>query len=722
MNVLAGRCDRCVDHAVVTFRVEEMDCAHEVAILERRLGTVTGVASVDADVVARRLRVHFDAAATGPTSIAAAVADTGMRAWLLDASSRSADDARRTTFPRLLAIAALAFVLAALAWVADAPAWITRGLLATAIAAAAPGTASRALMALRGRRLDIHVLMIVAVTGAIVIDEWFEAAAVVVLFGVAQWLETRSLERARRAVREVFAIIPETAEVQAPEGVRLVSVREVAVGSRVLVRPGTRVPLDGTVLEGTSTVDHSTVTGEAVPVERQPGDEVYGGAINGDGSLILRVTREHDDTAVARILHLVEQAQARRAQVQTLVDRFARIYTPVVLALAVTVALVPPLVVGGLWSAWLHTALVLLVISCPCALVIATPVAVVSALAGAARRGLLLKGGAVLEQLARVSVVAFDKTGTLSERTLEVDRVTSAAGMEPDDVLALAASLEQQATHPIARAIVAHAEAQGIRLQTPAGVTVTPGGGVTGWLGERRVLAGSRRWLVEQGVDGVETPADVPLTVGVAVDGQLVGGVGLTDRPRAEARRSLQRLGRIVGSEVWMLSGDAEAPTRALAAAVGIDRWKADLLPSDKVAAVEALRARHGAVLMVGDGVNDGPALATADVGLAMGGGTDVAFEAADGALMQANLSLVPYAIALGRQTVLVVRTNVAIALALKLLVMVLAAAGMASLWLAVAADVGASLLVVAISLRLLRFTTSDVREHRIADAEALSL
>ncbi len=701
-------CTQCVLHAVATFRIDEMDCAHEVAILEHRLGRLDGIAALDADVLARRLRVHFDAATTDTARIAEAVAETGMRAWPVDGVSRTADDARRTTFPHLLAGAVVANLLAFAAWAAAAPPWTVRVLLLVAIAQALPGPLARAWQAVRGRRLDIHTLMVVAVLGALLIDEWFEAAAVVVLFGIAQWLETRSLERARRAVREVFAIVPEMAEVRGPGGLAVRSVRDVAPGTDVLVRPGSRVPLDGVVLEGTSMVDQSAITGESVPVERVPGDAVYAGSINGDGAIVVRVERPHDDTAVARILHLVEQAQSRRADVQTLVDRFAAVYTPVVLALAFAVAIVPPLVADVPWSGALHTALVLLVISCPCALVIATPVAVVSALSGAARRGLLLKGGNVLERLARVRAVAFDKTGTLTEGALEVADVVASPGTDTAELLRLAASLEQQVHHPIANAVVRHAGREGLTLGTPTGVTATPGGGVSGMLDGVRVDVGSLRWL--DSIGGRELPrADASgLSLGVLVDGRFVGGAVVRDRPRPEASRVVARLRGLTGGRVWMFSGDSERAAAALASAVGVGHWKATLLPHEKVAAVEALQGDAGNVLMIGDGVNDGPALATAHVGLAIGGGTDVAFEAADGALMQANLSLVPYAMALGRRTVSTIRLNVALALGLKLVVVGLAMMQLASLWLAVAADVGASLVVVAVSLRLLRFTIAD--------------
>lgn len=706
--MIGVQCDRCVHHAIATFRIDEMDCAHEVAILERRLGRLDGIAALDADVLARRLRVHFDAASTDAARIAEAVAETGMRAWPVDGATRTVEEAQRTTFPGLLTGAVAAGALALLAWSLGTPSWLHRSLLLATIGLALPGTLARAWKAIGGRRLDIHVLMVVAVVGALAIDEWFEAAAVVVLFGIAQWLETRSLERARRAVREVLTIVPEMAEVRGTDGTAVLAVRDVAPGTLVIVRPGSRVPLDGVVVEGQSTLDQSAITGESVPVERVPGETVFAGSVNGDGVLVVRTERPHDDTVVARMLHMVEQAQSRRAHAQTLVDRFAAIYTPVVLVFAVLAAIVSPLLTSVSWGSAVHTALVLLVISCPCALVIATPVAVVSALSAAARRGLLVKGGNVLERLANVRAVVFDKTGTLTEGVLDVARVDVVPGVDPTDLLRLVASVEQQVHHPVAAAVVRHAIDQGIALAAPAGVTVTPGGGVSGRVDGHQVQAGSLRWLGSQG--GVDLPSGdrTESSLGVLIDGRYAGGVLLHDRARPEAPRAMARLRALVGDRVWMLSGDTETAAAGLARSVGLERWQAGLLPHEKVTTVEGLQRDHGGVLMVGDGVNDGPALATAHVGLAMGGGTDVAFEAADGALMHQNLSLVPYAIALGRRTVTTIRINVVLALVLKLVVVVLAAMQLASLWLAVAADVGASLVVVAISLRLLRFTYAE--------------
>jgi Cd2+/Zn2+-exporting ATPase len=706
--VILRRCDQCVEHAETTFRIEDMCCAHEVAIIERRLGRLAGIAALDADVLGRRLKVHFDAATIDQGRIAEAVAETGMRAWPVDQGARTVEAARQTTFPALLAAAVVAAAAAGAAWAADAALWVQKALLLAAIVLALPGTALRASQAIRGRRLDIHVLMVVAVIGALLIDEWFEAAAVVVLFGIAQWLETRSLERARRAVREVFAIVPEMVEVREADGVAVKSVREVPVGAEMLVRAGSRVPLDGVVVEGASTVDQSAITGESMPVERAAGDAVFGGSINGDGALVVRTTREYDDSTVARILHLVEEAQARRARVQTLVDRFAAVYTPAVLVLAALAAVVPPLVWGVAWASAVHTALVLLVVSCPCALVIATPVAVVSALSGAARRGLLLKGGSVIERLAEVGGVAFDKTGTLSSGSLEVVGVEPEPGVARDELLRLVAALEQHVSHPVATAIQRHVQHAGIAVPPATGVVASPGGGVSGEAAGHRLAVGSLRWLAAQGGTGVPSPETSALSLGLLVDGRFAGGLRLHDRPRPEARRVVARLRALVDGRVWLLSGDGERPAAALAEEVGLGQWRAALLPHEKVTAIDEIQQAHGPVLMVGDGVNDGPALATAHVGLAMGGGTDVAVEAADGALMQPNLSLIPYALALGRRTVSTIRFNVAFAVALKLVVVILAAFQVASLWLAVAADVGASLVVVAVSLRLLRFTIVD--------------
>ncbi len=694
----APACRLCSDHRSEAFHVAEMCCASEVALLERRLSALDGVVSLDADVLSRRLNVHFDAATVSTGQIAEAVAQSGMRAWPITASTPPPVDGGAASWP--IAAAAISCAVAGVLYVAGVSDVAVRVALVVAMLLTAPSTLRRAWQAIGGRRLDIHVLMTVAVIGALAIDEWFEAATVLVLFGIAQALEARSLERARRAIADVLNVTPPTADLRADGSVRTVPVEQVAVGQIVTVRPGSRVPLDGVVAGGESAVDEAPVTGESEPVLKGVGATVFAGSVNGDGGLEVEVTRVSSDSTVARIVHLVERAHAGRARVQSTVDRFAAVYTPIVLALAVSMAVVPPLVAGASWAVWFERALVLLVVACPCALVIATPVAMVSALSAAARRGLLLKGGAVLERLAAVRAVAFDKTGTVSEGRLGIERVTPLSAMPEAQALQLAASLEAGIHHPLAEAIVAAAADRFLPMMAVEGLQHVAGRGATGRVDGRRVRIGRPEWLASQ----LPAATIVPdATAVLAVDDTPVLAIDARDQPRDSARPAVARL-RAVGMHLAILSGDHGPAVERTAAAVGIDEWHARLLPEEKAAAVAAL-GRHGPVMMIGDGINDGPALAAASVSLAVAdSGSAVAIEAADGALMHRDLALVPYAIALGRAALHTVRVNVALALALKALVIVAAGLGLASLWLAVLADVGASLLVVGLSLRLLSF------------------
>ena len=694
----APACPRCVDHRTATFHIAEMDCAHEVAILEKRLGTLDGVVALDADVLSRQLRVHFDGASLDSGRIAEAVAQTGMRAWPV--TTATAAPRIESGVPWLIVSAGAACVAAGALWFTGAPDLAIRALLLVAVALTAPATLRRAWQAIGGRRLDIHVLMTIAVTGALAIDEWFEAATVLVLFGVAQALEARSLARARRAISEVLTVTPPTADVRHGDVVRTVPVEQVGVGQSVSVRPGARIPLDGTVTDGESTVNQAPVTGESEPVLKVAGDTVYAGSVNGEGGLTFVVSRVSSDSTVARIVHLVERAHAARARVQSTVDRFATVYTPIVLALALAMAIVPPLLTGAPWLAWIQRALVLLVVACPCALVIATPVAMVSALSAAARRGLLLKGGAVLERLSRVRVVALDKTGTVSEGRLRLAGLTALSSMPVERALQLAAAVEAGVHHPLAEAIVAEAAARGLSLLPAGALQHAPGRGASATIDGHVVRIGRPAWIR----DALPTGRTVPDASAVlAVDDVPVLAFEAADHARESAGPAVGRLRRLV-DRLLLVSGDHEAAVARLAGTVGLSEWRAHLLPEEKAAVVGDL-AKVGPVLMVGDGINDGPALAAASVGLAVAdSGNAVAIEAADGALMHRDLALVPYAIALGRATLRTVRVNVVLALVLKLAVIVAAGVGLASLWLAVLADVGASLLVVALSLRLLSF------------------
>ncbi len=591
---------------------------------------------------------------------------------------------------------------------------------ALAIAAGGAHTARRAWTSVRGGSLDIYVLMLVAVAGAVALGEWSEGASVVFLFALAQLLESRAMERARGAIRALMDLAPQTALVRRSGFETVLPVEDVRVGDIVIVRPGEKIPLDGTVSAGASHVNQAPVTGESLPVEKEAGADVFGGTINGRGALEVAVTRLRGDSTIARIIHLVERAQAQRAPSQTFVDRFARVYTPAVLVLAAAIAVVPPLLSiavaapapeGGLWATWIYRSLVLLVISCPCALVISTPVSIVSALAAAARKGVLIKGGARLEQLADVRCVAFDKTGTLTTGRLHVTDVVAVHGADGRDVLSAAASIESRSEHPIGRAVVERARADGVGLRAVSQFEALPGRGAQGLVGALRVMVGSHRLFDEQQLCSAEmhAAAEVLATTGrstvmVAINGLPVGLIGVTDHVRETARDTVSLLRAMGVAHVVLLTGDHDAAARALAEAVGVDEYHASLLPEDKVTAVAGLRRAHGAVAMVGDGVNDAPALASADVGIAMGvAGTDAALETADVALMADELPKIPYTLRLSRATTRNIRANIGFSLALKGLFLVLAIAGSATLWMAVVADTGASLLVVANALRLLK-------------------
>jgi Zn2+/Cd2+-exporting ATPase len=703
-------CQVCELHAESTFKIEGMDCHEEVAILEHRLKRLSGLEALDADVIGQRLRIKYDAARLSAGSIAEAVAQTGMRAWL-EHEEPAPVAASALTRQRLLVLSGAAFVAGLGGSFLRAPgsvAWIPFVL---SIVLGGVFTARRALVSIRSGILDINALMVIAVGGAMLLGEWSEAASVVFLFALAQLLETRAMDRARGAISALMDLAPSEAIVRRDGHDTRVPVDDVLVGDTIVVRPGEKLPLDGRVTAGDSYVNQAPVTGESLPIDKGPGDEVFAGTINGRGALDVLVTRLCRDSTLARIIHLVERAQAQRAPSQAFVDRFARIYTPVVLALAVVIALAPPLLTGAGWSTWFYRSLVLLVISCPCALVISTPVSIVSALAAAARKGVLIKGGAHLEKMATIRCVAFDKTGTLTHGRLHVIGVWPVAGVDASELLRFAASLEMRSEHPIGRAIVSHAASMGIRPVAVEAFQALPGRGAEARLGSHNLVVGSHRLFEERGLCSPEMEAALDTlaargasAVMVAAGGLPVGVIGVADQPREAARDAVDLLRKQGIQHVVLLTGDQEAPARALAEALDLDGHRAGLLPEDKVTAVEELRARYGALAMVGDGVNDAPALAAADVGIAMGvAGSDAALETADVALMADELSKIPYTLRLSRATARNIHGNIAFSIVLKGAFLILAVTGTATLWMAVAADMGASLIVIANALRLLR-------------------
>ncbi|MGB7219316.1 MAG: cation-translocating P-type ATPase [Vicinamibacterales bacterium] len=710
----ANVCTVCELHAESTFKIEGMDCREEVVILERRLKNLVGLEAFSADLMAERLHVKYDAAKLSAADVVDAVADTGMRAWL-EHEEPVAHSEHQTRIRRLLVwTSGVALAAGLLADMVTGPAALATPCFIVALGAGAGLTLPRAWRALRSRVLDINVLMLIAAAGASLLGQWSEAATVVFLFAVAQALEARTMDRARSAIRALMDLTPAEALVKDPgdNGVeRRVPVDTLGVGAVIVVRPGEKIPLDGRVLAGQSAVNQSPVTGESLAADKGPGDEVYAGTINGRGALDVQVTHVRRDSTLARIIHLVERAQAQRAPAQTLVERFAGVYTPVVIALAILVATVPPLALGQSWESWIYRALVLLVVSCPCALVISTPVSVVAALSAAARQGVLIKGGAHLERASTVRCVAFDKTGTLTRGVPEVVDVLALDSLDPRGIVGLAASVEQRSEHPIAQAILRYAAARQIAAEPAADVSSLFGRGAEGRVRGARVLLGNHRLFEEQGLctpaihdrlDQLGAAGQTPVLV--ARDGRSVGIIALADEPREAGRDTVDLLRAQGVRSIVMLTGDSRNTARAMAARLGVDEYRAELLPEDKVAAVEELRQRFGSVAMVGDGVNDAPALARADVGIALGAaGSDAALETADVALMADELLKIPYALRLSRATMRNIRMNVAISIAMKAAFVVAAVAGVATLWMAILADTGASVLVIANALRLLR-------------------
>ena len=710
-TTLGADCPVCAIHAESVYRVEGMDCHEEVAILDRRLRHLPGLEDLSADVMSGSLRVKYDATRLTPAAVAEAIATTGMRAWLEHEQPAPPSLALPHMRLALVALSGLTFLAGLAAELLDlAGAW-SYAAYGLSILAGAAITARRALGSVRALSLDINVLMLVAVVGAVAIGEWSEASAVIFLFALAQWLETRSMERARHAIRALMALAPSEAAVRREGRELRLPVDRVAVGETLIVRPGERIPLDGVVTAGWSEINQAPITGESLPVDKRAGDEVFAGTINGHGGLDVRVTRVSRDTTMARIISLVEVAQAQRAPSQAFVERFAHYYTPAVLVAAVAVAVVPPAVFQQPFAEWFYRALVLLVISCPCALVISTPVAIVSALAGAARRGVLVKGGVHLERTAAIKAVAFDKTGTVTRGRPQVMEVVPLNGVVPSEILSLAAALEARSEHPIGKAIVEHAAQEGTSWTGGHGFRALPGLGAEARVGETAVLVGNHRLFEERRLCSPEIDTRLQAmgragrtAVLVARDGLPIGIIGVADGTRETARQAVQELRSQGVRHVVLLTGDNQDTARAIASELGVDAYHAELLPADKVAAIADLRRRYGPVAMVGDGVNDAPALAAADVGVAMGAaGSHAALETADVALMSDDLLKLPYLLRLGRRTRRSVQVNVAIALGLKGLFLALAVLGAATLWMAVVADMGASLLVLANGLRLLR-------------------
>ena len=604
-----------------------------------------------------------------------------------------------------------------LQWQQFGPDWMSVVSFAIATLAGGALVFPAAWGALKKLRLDINVLMVVAVTGAWIIGEYAEAASVVFLFSLSELLESWAAGRARRAVDALLKLSPPTAIVRNEDGTEQeVPVAEVAVDREILVKSGSRIPLDGQVLSGNSSVDQAPITGESIPVEKQSGDPVFAGTVNGEGSLIVRVTKAASDSTLARIIELVGEAEENKPPTQRFVDRFAAVYTPAVFIVAILVALVPPLLFGGAWQFWIYRSLVLLVIACPCALVIATPVSIVSGLTALARRGVLVKGGVHLESVGKLRALAVDKTGTITAGKPQVVAIISCSGLSEDEILARAAAINAHSEHPLANAITEAAKAKKLTIPASTDYASVTGRGARAMIDGHQHFIGNHKMAHDTGLCGPEVEA-VLSTIeekgqSLAVighdphdgcAGEILGIIAIADTMRPEVVEALRLIHAAGVEKVVMLSGDNQRTASAIAKQAGIDEAIGDLMPEQKVEHVRKLVSQYTYVGMIGDGVNDAPALAIASVGFAMGAiGSDTAIETADIALMKDDLTRVAETIVLGRRTLGIIRFNVIFALSIKAVILALAFMGIAGLWLAILADTGATLLVILNSLRLL--------------------
>ncbi|MFP4346360.1 MAG: heavy metal translocating P-type ATPase [Anaerolineales bacterium] len=711
-----------------TYQVAGLSCTDCAARIEASVARLEGVQECRVDAATGALTLWLDTPDFDLEPVAAAVRATDHE--LLTGRRQDPGGSGLLSFLRFLTrrwttavtlLAALFTLLGLLLTLFDLPPIVTTTLFALAILVGGVPVARHAFQEVAiAHHLGINTLMVIAVVGAALIGEWSEAAIVVVLFALGEALEGYAAERARAALESLLDLVPPVALRLLPGGeVEEVPVEALAVGDAVLVRPGDRVSVDGVVLAGQSAVDQAPITGESVPVEKGPGDELFAGTVNTSGALTVGVQRLAEETTLGRMVALVREAQARQAPVQRFVDRFARVYTPLVTVAAALVAALPPLLLGApFWGegGWLMRALQLLVIACPCALVISTPVSVVSALTNAASQGVLVKGGRYLEALSRVSVFAFDKTGTLTEgRPVATDILEICGVGDADHGLQYAASVEAHSSHPLARAVVTEAKARNVSPLPVENVQILGGRGITGDVDGSTVVVASHAYCDtavphEEAICRTARSLDAEgKTVMLVVrDGEICSLVAVADTPRPDSRRALEALRRLGQVRTLMLTGDSPAVAHAVAQAVGIDEVRAGLLPEEKLAAVEKLVREGEVVAMVGDGVNDAPALARADVGIAMGAaGTAQAMETADVVLMGDDLSRLPFAVRLSRRTGRVVRANIIFALLIKALVFGLALAGLATLWMAIVADVGASFIVILNGLRLRRSRAS---------------
>ena len=690
-----------------SIRIMQMDCPTEEALIRKKLGAMTSVSHLEFNLMQRVLTVVH--APDALDQVLDAIRALGFEPEPSLADKAPAPESPPKPWWPLILAGAAALASEVVDWT-GLPGSLAAALAILAIGICGLTTYKKGWIALSNGNLNINALMSIAVTGAMIIGEWPEAAMVMVLFTIAELIEARSLERARNAIKGLMQLAPTTVTVQQADGSwKQAAASGVAAGRLVRVRPGERIGLDGTITSGQSTLNQAPITGESLPVDKGVGDLVFAGTINGAGAFEYRVTAAANDTALARIIHAVEEAQGSKAPTQRFVDRFARVYTPIVFAIAVAVAILPPVLTGASWYDWVYKALVLLVIACPCALVISTPVTIVSGLAAAARHGILIKGGVFLEEGRKLAWLALDKTGTLTHGKPRQTDFELLSTLGSERCRELAASLAAHSDHPVSQSVASAARSDGIKLVRIERFQALPGLGVRGEVDGKVYVLGNHRMVHD--LDCCSPELEIRLTaleqtgktvIVLCDEHQALALIGVADTVKDSSRAAIDALHQL-GVKTLMLSGDNLHTARSIAQQVGIDEVRGNQLPEDKLKAVAELAGR-GVVGMVGDGINDAPALARADIGFAMGAmGSDTAIETADVALMDDNLGKIATFIRLSQFTHTLLVQNIALALGIKAVFLALTIMGMSTMWMAVFADMGASLLVVGNGLRLLR-------------------
>ena len=689
------------------FTLQNLNCANCASVIEEKLIQLESVSAATFTIGTKQLRItstleDMDALQEQIQAVCDATEDGVVVVPFVRAAKKAKQDDHDHEHNASLSAIIVGAIVTAVAeltnWVPEQ--YMTPLLIVTFVVLGWRIVWAAVKNGMKGKFFDENFLMSIATIGALIIGEYAEAVGVMLFFQVGIYFEERATERSRNAVMDAVDLRPEEVRLIACDGsVQVVNPEDVQVGSHIEIRPGDRIPLDGRVVEGTTRIDTAAVTGEPVPVSATVGTEVMSGCINVDGRIVLEVTHELKDSMVMRILDAVENAAASKPKIDRFITRFSRVYTPIVVALAIIVAIVPPLFTGE-WQYWIYTALTFLVVSCPCALVLSVPLAFFSGIGAGSRQGILFKGGKAIEAMSRVKAIAFDKTGTITTGTFNVQTVEVASGYTENEVLQYAAALEAVSTHPIAMSIVEEVQRRGVEFTTAKDVKEISGHGMVGNVEGHAVLVGNARLLAKENIATPLIDYVYGSEVFVAVDGQYIGRIIIADALKADSKEAIRRMNG-KGYQTVMLTGDVAASAKYIAQQVGIQGVRAELLPQDKLEVVQSLRNDHGSVMFVGDGINDAPVLTGADVGGAMGSGADSAIEAADVVYMNSNLDSVWRSLSIADRTLSIAWQNIFFAIAVKIIVMVAGVFGFANMWVAIFADTGVSILCILNSIRI---------------------